>query len=153
VATHLKGDKKSDLLARYKNTKDPKKAAGGGGPEGGSKPGFAGTAADPKLKTLPKHTGEKIRHNRTGGSKITRKDLRKQEQDRKDPKKRKLAAAERKQAEVEPPVKKQKVKQSKKLAGDEKKDHKENKEFDLLVNKYRNQFATNQTVVKKWFDT
>jgi hypothetical protein len=80
-------------LARYKNTKDPKKASA----QEEAKPGFAGTAADPKLKTLPKHTGEKIRHkNRPAGSKITRKDLRKQEQDRKDPKKRKLAAAERK---------------------------------------------------------
>ncbi len=144
-------------MARYKNTKDPKKASA----QEEAKPGFAGTAADPKLKTLPKHTGEKIRHkNRPAGSKITRKDLRKQEQDRKDPKKRKLAAAERKQAaaaaqaEVEPPAKKQKkLKPAKKLGGEDKRDQKENKEFDLLVTKYRNQFATNQTVVKKWFDT
>jgi hypothetical protein len=83
------------------------------------------------VKTLPKHTGEKIRHNKDNKAarKISRKDLRKQEQDRKNPKKRK------------------------KLSSEDKKDLKENKAFDTLVNKYRSQFASNQTIVKKWFDT
>ena len=156
---NFKGEKKSDLLASYKNTNGKKAAAAAAVREEGGKPGFAGTTADPKVKTLPKHTGEKIRHNRGAGSKISRKDLRKQEQDRKNPQKRKLAAEERREerqqkAAADPPAKKQKVKQqSKKLSGEDRRDHKENKEFDLLVNKYRNQFATNQTVVKKWFDT
>ncbi len=100
------------------------------------------------MKTLPKHTGEKIRHNRQ--TKISRKDLRKQEQDRKNPKKRKIVAQ---QQTEDPPAKKQKAKQPKKLSSEAKQEVKENREFDLLVNKYRSQFASNQTVVKKWFDT
>jgi hypothetical protein len=105
------------------------------------------------VKTLPKHTGEKIRHNKDNKAarKISRKDLRKQEQDRKNPKKRKLRVMEENATEVaakDPPKKKMK-----KLSSEDKKDLKENKAFDTLVNKYRSQFASNQTIVKKWFDT
>merc|ERR1712113_958425 len=43
---------------------------------------FSGSIADPKQKGLPTHSGPKVRHK-----KISRKALRKQEQDMKDPKK------------------------------------------------------------------
>ena len=140
---NFKGDKTSNILARYKNT-DTKAA----GRTADAKRDFSGAIADPKVKTLPKHTGEKIRH-KDRASKISRKDLRKAEQDRKNPKKRKL----RQESEAvikEPPQKKQKVKR---LNNEDKKDLKEHKAFDELVNKYRSRFASNQTVVKKWFDT
>ena len=50
------------------------------------KESHVGTLSDPKVKTLPKHTGAKVRHNKP---KISRKDLRKREEERKNPKKRK----------------------------------------------------------------
>merc|ERR1719192_2300002 len=47
---------------------------------------FSGMTSDPKQKGLPTHSGPKVR---TGKNKISRKDLKKQEQERKNPKKRK----------------------------------------------------------------
>merc|ERR1712048_432713 len=47
---------------------------------------FSGMASDPKQKGLPTHSGPKVR---TGKGKISRKDLKKQELEKKNPKKRK----------------------------------------------------------------
>lgn len=112
------------------------------------KTGFTGTISDPKVKTLPKHSGPKIRHDTP---KITRKDLRKKEQDRKNPKKRQRLEPLRSDPE-QPKQKKSKTNPERASKAD-KKDEKENKAFDKLVNQYKNKFADNQQVIKKWFET
>merc|ERR1719188_555756 len=51
---------------------------------------FSGMSSDPKQKGLPTHSGPKVR---TGKNKISRKDLKQKEQDRKNPKLRKKREA------------------------------------------------------------
>jgi nucleolar protein 4 len=53
-----------------------------------NKPSFMGSANNPKQKNLPSHEGAKVRHNRST-PKITRRDLKKKEQEKRNPKKRK----------------------------------------------------------------
>jgi len=123
------------------------------------RPQFAGAASDPKVKNLPKHTGAKIRTNKP---KITRRDLRKKELERKNPKlKRKrpddseparsTTSTSQPAATAEPT--KKKSRKEKRITKSEKNDAKENKAFDSLVNQYKNKFTNNQQVLKKWFDT
>merc|ERR1712025_677361 len=50
---------------------------------------FTGMSSDPKQKGLPMHSGAKVRTNRANAPKISRKALRKQELERKNPKLRK----------------------------------------------------------------
>merc|ERR1711974_264754 len=55
------------------------------------KPNFVGSTNNPKVKGLPTHEGPKVRHNKRdkekpGKAGISRKDLKKSEQERKDPK-------------------------------------------------------------------
>jgi len=114
---------------------------------------FSGAISDPKVKTLPKHSGAKIRHDKP---KITRKDLKKKEQERKNPKKRKQPRPEQENTESEQQPEKKKKKKSpkvEKITKAERKDEKENKAFESMVNQYKNKFASNQQVLKKWFDT
>ena len=128
-------------------------------------PAFSGALADPKIKTLPKHSAAKVRHNQKEKPKISRKDLRKVEQDRKNPKKRKQELERRQALEQQlssdaaagdqqpPPAKKMKRRPDKPATKAQRKDEKENKAFENMVNQYKNKFASNQQVLKKWFDT
>jgi len=128
-------------------------------------PAFSGALADPKIKTLPKHSAAKVRHNQKEKPKISRKDLRKVEQDRKNPKKRKQELERRQALEQQlssdaaagdqqpPPAKKKKRRPDKPATKAQRKDEKENKAFENMVNQYKNKFASNQQVLKKWFDT
>ena len=118
---------------------------------------YTGTISDPKLKTLPKHSGPKVRHNKATPA-ITRKDLRKKEQERKNPKKRKRvnneeSSSRAEQAEQPSTSKKQKTRKAETLTKAERKDEKENKAFDKLVSSYTKKVTTNQQVLKKWFDS
>merc|ERR1711874_785553 len=100
-------------------------------PDHENKLNFSGAISDPKQKGLPTHSGPKVRHK-----KISRKALRKQEQDMKDPKKRKRALEEReREAEKmpEPETKKRKKekkrKKPKKISKEQRKDLVEDKNF------------------------
>merc|ERR1711936_631437 len=102
------------------------------------KTGFAGMVSDPKQKGLPTHSGPKVR---TGKKAITRKDLKNQEQDRKNPKKRKKLIEKKLKVVPDEPL----AKKSKKALRKEKKQSKEavkeiesEKKFNNLVKSYVN---------------
>jgi len=114
------------------------------------KPSYVGSTNNPKVKGLPSHEGPKVRHNKKD-TKISRKDMRKQEQERKDPKlrrKRQKRRAEENEANSSIPSaaggednssaqpKKKKAKKAGKKA-DSKKDYREDKQFNDMVNKYK----------------
>lgn len=111
------------------------------------KPSYVGSTNNPKVKGLPSHEGPKVRHNKKD-TKISRKDMRKQEQERKDPKlrrKRQKRRAEEIEANSAAPAgddtssvqpKKKKAKKAGKKA-DSKKDYREDKQFNDMVNKYK----------------
>ena len=153
-ARQKREEKSKQNNPNFKGRRDENKPVPGHKPrkgEEGEKPvksGFTGTISDPKVKTLPKHSGPKIRHDTP---KITRKDLRKKEQDRKNPKKRQRPEPLR--SEPEQPQQKKAKNKSERSSKADKKDEKENKAFDKLVNQYKNKFADNQQVLKKWFET
>jgi len=114
---------------------------------------FSGSIADPKQKGLPTHSGPKVRHK-----KISRKALRKQEQDMKNPKKRKRAMEEReREAEKtqEPETKKRKKEKRnkpKKISKEQKKDLVEDKKFNALVKSYKHKLNAAPSITKKWFE-
>jgi len=111
---------------------------------------FSGMTSDPKQKGLPTHSGPKVRTN-----KISRKSMKKDEIDRKNPKKRKMQEVKLKVMKEVPSAqqsKKEKRKQ-KKVSNDAKKEFESEKKFSSLVNQYRSNVKQNETVVKKWFDS
>jgi len=113
---------------------------------------FTGMVSDPKQKGLPTHSGPKVRADRKG-TKISRKSLKKQEIDRKNPKKRKVE--EVKLRVLKEPVAKQsktEKRKLKKLSSEAKKDFESEKKFSSLVTQYRSNIKQNEKVVKKWFD-
>ncbi len=123
------------------------------------KPDYVGSLNNPKQRNLPSHTGPKIRHT----PRITRKDLKKQQEARKDPKRRKRAA-QRDEAnnngetlKGQAPAKKaKKAKLDKKNARKaSSKDFKEEKAFSDLVQKYKNKLNSETSIAtrKKWFDS
>ncbi|TRY61643.1 hypothetical protein TCAL_06672 [Tigriopus californicus] len=124
---------------------------------------FMGSIHDPKQRNLPSHTGEKIRHNRKAAP-ISRKDIKKMEKDKKNPKKRKIRTIvedkptfnEHSQAQTDDgQPKAKKAKKNKKGKGKKPADAKDEKQFDSLVNQYRaklNSAASNVETKRKWFD-
>ena len=120
------------------------------------KPEYMGSVNNPKMRKMPSHTGPKVRHN----PRISRRDIKKQEKDRKDPKKRKRLAAERQQqqreaTDGEPAAKMAKKKPpKKKLSKAAKKDFKEEKNFTALVEKYKSKLNSASAIAtkQKWFD-
>ena len=116
---------------------------------------FSGLTSDPKQKGLPTHSGPKVRTGKKD-SKISRKDLRKKEQERKNPKKRKHEVKLKVMpAERQDPVtqsKKAKRKQ-KKLSQDAKKEMESEKKFSSLVKNYVQNIKSNDKIAKKWFET
>lgn len=139
---------KGSVDSKKLETKNQSKA------ENVEKTAFSGMLSDPKQKGLPTHSGPKIRTKKD--NKISRKTLRKQEIDRKNPKKRKADEVKLRVVKETPEVpskqsKKEKRKQ-KKLSKDAQKELESEKKFSSLVNQYRNNVKQNQTVVKKWFD-
>merc|ERR1711887_508207 len=125
-----------------------KKKKKGDGEEKREKADFTGTIADPKIKTLPKHTGAKVRHN--AAPKITRKDLRKQEQKRKDPNRKRIRTVRIGNTPLAPdePLMKKPKKNAAKHSKQERKDEKENKAFDKLVSQYKDKMVSNKQVIK-----
>ena len=118
---------------------------------------FSGMTSDPKQKGLPTHSGPKVRTGKKDKT-ISRKDLRRQEQERKNPKLRKqretklkVMPAESKSG-PEKPSKKQKRKQ-KKVSRDAQKEMDNEKKFTSLVNNYVKNIRSNEKVAKKWFET
>jgi len=123
---------------------------------------FGGAVANPKMKTLPKHLGDKSRE-RNKTLKISRNDMKKTQRDSKNPSKRKRMAAQKEtnrlqnekfiadnQVSTENPAKKM-IREKKKLNKASRQDNLENKSFDGLVEKYKKSFS-NEKVLKKWFD-
>ena len=120
---------------------------------------FSGLTSDPKQKGLPSHSGAKVRTNREK-PKISRKDLRKREEERKNPKlkqKRKNAdiLKENLEASTGPPdpkkAKKEKKKQ-KKASSEALKEKESEKKFASLVGQYKSTLQNNSEVRKKWFE-
>ena len=109
--------------------------------------------SDPKQKGLPTHSGPKVR---TGKNKISRKDLKQKELERKNPKLRKKREAKMavmpNEAKAPKQLKKEMRKQ-KKLSREAQKEKESEKKFSGLVNQYVKNIQSNQTVVKKWFDS
>jgi hypothetical protein len=116
--------------------------------------------ADPAQRGLPSHAGAKVRTNRT---KISRKDLRKKEQERKDPKlkrKRKIANDAVKEnheavAVAGPPdAKKAKkaLRKTKKVSKEAAREKASEKKFSSLVSQYKSTLQNNSEVRKKWFE-
>merc|ERR1712029_879036 len=103
---------------------------------------FSGMTSDPKV--------------RTAKNKISRKDLRKQEQDRKNPKKKqkdvklKVMPAE---ADAPKQLSKKQVKKQKRISKEAQKEQESEKKFSSLVNQYVKNINSNQSVAKKWFET
>merc|ERR1740129_2576052 len=105
---------------------------------------FTGMVSDPKQKGLPTHSGPKVRTDRKA---ITRKDLKNQEQDRKNPKKRKKLIEKKLKVVPDEPL----AKKSKKALRKEKKQSKEahreiesEKKSNNLVKSYVNNIKSNE---------
>jgi len=116
---------------------------------------FSGMISDPKQKGLPTHSGPKVRADRKS-NKISRKSLKKQELDRKNPKKKKVVEEKLKVLKDDVPAPKQSKKEKrkqKKLSNNAKKEFESEKKFNSLVNQYRSNVKQNDHVVKKWFDS
>ena len=153
----------------FKGKAASNKEGGGGGSGGGQrgfkrkaekdkiedKPEYMGSVNNPKMRKMPSHTGPKVRHN----PRISRRDIKKQDKERKNPKKRKRIEAERQQQQQhqeksEPAAKVQKKKPQKKLSKAAKKDFKEEKNFTALVEKYKSKLNSASAIAtkQKWFD-
>jgi len=133
------------------------------------KDSFMGAVNNPKVKGLPTHEGPKIRHEkRPTTNAISRKDLRKKEQERKNPKlKRKrqkrqreeeeaAAAAAGGQGEQAGPSEAKKAKKKKgKKSKEELKELRDDSKFNDMVNKYKqklqNSSSSNLNTKAKWF--
>ena len=126
-----------------------------------NKTDFMGSLNKPGQKTLPTHSGPKIRHNRPG---ISRKEIKRKEKLMKNPKKRKALQQEMQKsgeessnnlAPEEPKAKKaKKAKKSKKpKTKAEVKDIIEEKKFSSMVNQYKQKLLKSNVAQKrKWFD-
>merc|ERR1712107_703227 len=126
--------------------------------EGAEKNQFSGLTSDPKQKGLPSHSGAKVRTNREK-PKISRKDLRKREEERKNPKlkqKRKNADILKENLETTngPPDSKKakKEKKAKKISAEALKEKESEKKFASLVGQYKSTLQNNSEVRKKWFE-
>lgn len=133
------------------------------------KPSFVGSLNNPKQKNLPSHEGPKVRHKRTE-TRITRRDLKKKEKEKRNPKKRKInenesthapnasSAPEPKRPKIEGKETGQKKdkklsrKQAKKLKN-QKNDIKDEKQFASLVANYKSKLINNDGIAvrNKWF--
>merc|ERR1711915_384478 len=107
---------------------------------------FSGLTSDPKQKGLPTHSGPKVR---TAKNKISRKDLRKQEQEKKNPKKRKQRETKLKvmPAEANTKTPKQLKKESRKqkrISKEAQKEKDSEKKFSSLVNQYVSNIRSNE---------
>jgi len=115
---------------------------------------FSGMSSDPKQKGLPTHSGPKVR---TGKGKISRKDLKKQELEKKNPKKRKQRDTKLKVMPAESNTKtpkqlKKESRKQKRLTKEAQKEKDSEKKFSSLVNQYVSNIRSNEKVAKKWFD-
>ena len=120
---------------------------------------FSGMTSDPKQKGLPSHSGAKVRTNREK-PKISRKDLRKREEERKNPKlkqKRKNADILKENLETstgppDPKKAKKERKKQKKVSSEALKEKESEKKFASLVGQYKSTLQNNSEVRKKWFE-
>ena len=134
------------------------------------KPSFMGSANNPKQKNLPSHEGAKVRHNRST-PKITRRDLKKKEQEKRNPKKRKhnqvesmespkaISPSVSKHAKVEEKENKKTKRLSRKQAKKQKsrselKDIRDEKTFASMVANYKSKLTNSDgiAVKNKWFN-
>lgn len=114
---------------------------------------FVGSLNNPKQKSMPTHSGPKVRHNPRP---ISRKDIKKQDKERRNPKlKRKRVEQQAGMAQNggEQDAKKSK-KAKKKPSKAATKDFREEKKFTELVEKYKSKLtsATSVATKQKWFD-
>lgn len=133
-----------------------------------NKPSFMGSANNPKQKNLPSHEGAKVRHNRST-PKITRRDLKKKEQEKRNPKKRKpnvesmesqnATSSSSKRAKVEEKENNKTKRLSRKQAKKQKsrsevKDIRDEKQFASMVANYKSKLTNNDgiAVKNKWFN-
>merc|ERR1712181_72703 len=126
-----------------------------GGEESGSlqsdKKQFSGLTSDPKQKGLPSHSGAKVRTNREK-PKISRKDLRKRDEEGKNPKlrqKRKNADILKENLETstagppDPKKAKKDKKKQKKASSEALKEKESEKKFASLVGQYKSTLQNN----------
>jgi len=120
---------------------------------------FSGMTSDPKQKGLPTHSGPKVRTGKKN-NKISRKDLKKQEQERRNPKKKKqredklkVMPAERQNPAEQAKTEKKKQKKQKKMSRDAQKEVDNEKKFTSLVKSYVKNIKSNDKIAKKWFET
>merc|ERR1711928_178303 len=117
--------------------------------EGAEKNQFSGLTSDPKQKGLPSHSGAKVRTNREK-PKISRKDLRKREEERKNPKlKQNLETTN---GPPDPKKAKKEKKKAKKISAEALKEKESEKKFASLVGQYKSTLQNNSEVRKKWFE-
>merc|ERR1719208_70370 len=107
---------------------------------------FSGMSSDPKQKGLPTHSGPKVR---TGKGKISRKDLKKQELEKKNPKKRKQRDTKLKVMPAESKTKtpkqlKKESRKQKRLTKEAQKEKESEKKFSSLVNQYVSNIRSNE---------
>ena len=120
---------------------------------------FSGMTSDPKQKGLPTHSGPKVRTGKKN-NKISRKDLKKQEQERRNPKKKKqredklkVMPAETQNPAEQAKTEKKKQKKQKKMSRDAQKEVDNEKKFTSLVKSYVKNIKSNDKIAKKWFET
>ena len=134
----------------------------------GDKPRFMGSASKPNQKNLPSHVGPKIRHKQRP-TKISRKNIRKEQQLQKNPKKRKqmqealntnapeaVGQGQGRKATETSDGKSKKKKKAKKTTKAEIKDLKEEKKFTNLVSAYKQKLISSQKGLagkkRKWYE-
>ena len=155
-------DGKTSVVPKYEKPDSSKTKMEG-------KSSYSGSFNNPKQKNLPSHEGPKLRHNRPN-NKISRKDLKRKEQEKRHPKKRKRGDDGGSVDQNEPKAKnvktdctsgndkKEKKRLSRKQAKKQKtqselRDIKEEKQFASLVASYKRKLVNNDSVSKrsKWF--
>lgn len=124
---------------------------------------FMGSRSNPKNRDLPTNFGPKVRHVKKGpaGAKISRKQLKKEQRDRAQGKKRKHpqnseiemdsspSKKTKKEDESQPKKKKNKKKITKRMKTELKKD----KSFNLMVQNYKKKmFSVDSASQKKWYE-
>merc|ERR1712083_161660 len=159
---NISEEKKKKLLPSNKKMSvkaDKTKPGEGSGSMQVEKNQFSGMTSDPKQKGLPSHSGAKVRTNREK-PKISRKDLRKREEERKNPKlkqKRKNADILKENLETtngppDPKKAKKEKKKQKKASSEALKEKESEKKFASLVGQYKSTLQNNSEVRKKWFE-
>ncbi|XP_076059440.1 RNA-binding protein 28-like [Oratosquilla oratoria] len=159
---------RNDSVNKQRNFTGVKNQSGEKG-DVGEDPTFMGAKADPSQTKLPTHVGPKVRHRDKGKGKITRNQLRKDQNNRLKGKKRKRPVEQRQGMENggpenSSPSKKQcqgtsnpkadKKSKPKPIRGAKKKDLKDERAFNNMVAQYKKKMAASVPIEtgKRWYE-